>query len=656
MRIIVERGQGVLLAACLLAMSMPALARGAAPDEQQRSAPAIPLAEGVRTRCLEVLRAGIRSGEFWPAMHAAEGLALAGYGGEVRTCLKSKLETDPDDQHRCGLARELVRAGDLSKVAVMLDILAKEDPYAHVHACESLYKCFRTGDGHRLRAAMGRTGNPTLQMMAAAALGRCGSAEAIELLREKLKDENHEVYRIAAWVLGAIGDASDIPRIRKNVERASDPLSRAFCEHALAQLGDRQGREALLGNLRSGDPAVRTYAANSAGESRIVEAADALTALLGDPERDAQIRAAQSLLMLAQPAQPAEADISRDVYPATKQNPRYTEGSIFELNDGTLLYAVTEFVGSTDDHATAQIIARSSTDGGRTWGGPRVLQENVGRQNVMSVTLRRLSLAANGPAPIGMFYLAKHGPDDLDVHLRVSQDEARTFGEPVLITGRPGYHVMNNDRITVLNSGRLLAPIAATESLQKNHFVSYCCLSDDGGKTWRYGRGQVDLPQRGAMEPEVVELLDGRILMIARNQLGTVSAAWSEDGGDTWSPPGELPGVRAPEAPATLRRIPATGDLLLVWNNTYTPGTGHGGSRTPLAAAISRDDGRTWQNVRNLESRRDNTYAYTSLIFVQDRAVLSYYVADAKTGLHSSRFRCLPIAWFYSQGETAPAD
>lgn len=657
MRVLVDTRRGVWGTAWLLATVLSGLAGQATAEDPGRPAAAISLSDEVRTRCLDSLRAGIRSGEFWPAMHAAEGLTLAGYGNEVRVHLKPKLETEQDDRHRCGLARELVRAGDLSEVAVMLDILAKEDSYGHVHACESLFKCFRTGDGRRLRQAMGRADNPTLQIMAAAALGRCGSPEAMVLLREKLKDEKHDVHRIAAWVLGAIGDASDIPQIRRNVEGAPDPLARAFGEHSLAQLGDPAGREALLRNLRADDPAVRTYAANFAGDARVAQAVDALIALLDDPVADVQIRAAQSLLVLAQPVDPAaEADISRDVYPATKQNPRYTEGSIIELDDGTLLYAVSEFSGSGADHATAQIIARSSTDGGRTWTKARVLQENVGKQNVMSVTLRRLLPVANSSAPIGMFYLVKNGPDDLDVHLRISKDEARTFGEPILVTDRPGYHVMNNDRVTVLSTGRLLAPIAATDSLRENHFVSYCCLSDDGGKTWRYGRGRLELPKRGAMEPEVVELLDGRVLMIARNQLGTISAAWSENGGDTWSEPGELAGIQAPESPATIRRIPATGDLLLVWNNTYTPGTGHGGRRTPLTAAISRDDGRTWQNVRKLESRQDETYSYTSLIFVQDRAVLSYYVADAKSGLHSSRFRSLPVAWFYSQPEAVSAD
>ena len=48
--------------------------------------------------------------------------------------------------------------------------------------------------------------------------------------------------------------------------------------------------------------------------------------------------------------------------------------------------------------------------------------------------------------------------------------------------------------------------------------------------------------------------------------------------------------------------------------------------------------------------RTDETYAYTSLIFLKDRALLSYYVADEKTGRISSRFRSLPVNWFY-QGE-----
>jgi sialidase-1 len=68
-----------------------------------------------------------------------------------------------------------------------------------------------------------------------------------------------------------------------------------------------------------------------------------------------------------------------------------------------------------------------------------------------------------------------------------------------------------------------------------------------------------------------------------------------------------------------------------------------------LVAALSTDEGRTWQPRRVLENRTDQTYAYTSLLTVEDRVLLSYYVRDEQSGRISSRFRSLPLAWFYEQ-------
>jgi sialidase-1 len=265
----------------------------------------------------------------------------------------------------------------------------------------------------------------------------------------------------------------------------------------------------------------------------------------------------------------------------------------------------------------------------------------------MSTTLRRLDASDRAAGPIGLFYLVKNSPVDLKVYLRVSHDEAVTFDEPVLVSDAPGYHVMNNDRITRLASGRLLAPVASTGDVRSsNHFVSYCFYSDDRGARWQRGRGEVDYAKRGAMEPEVIELADGRVAMIFRTQLGHIAISHSGDGGDTWSAPASWD-VQAPEAPATLRRIPSTGDLLLIYNDTFVPGAGHGGKRTPLTAAVSTDDGKTWQHRRNLETDADSTYAYTSLTFDRGRAVMSYYVGDDATGRITTRFRSLRIGWFY---------
>ena len=627
------------LGACLTVLAL------ATPAQQPA---AIDLDTETTMKCLTILREGLASDEFWPAMHAAEGLSLAGHGAEVREALTLRLATETDGQRRCGLARELVRAGDRSQARVMLDLLAQPDPYAHVHAAESLFKVNEIGDGALLRAALADRGNTSKSMMAAAALARWGSGEALAFLREQVQSGDADVARIAAWVLGQVGDASDIPALQAGAARFSDPSARSFFEHALAAHGDPAGVAALAANLKSEDDGTRTMAANFAGEIGLAELRGDLQALLDDENLDARIRAAQSLLMLAKPIVKPVGIIVSDVYPATDAHPRYSEGDIHVLNDGRYLYATTEFIGDGSDFAQAHLVARISGDGGRTWGEQTELQENVGGKNVMSLTFQELS-----DSEVGLFYLRKNDFNDLAVYLRRSTDHGETFGAPELVTDAPGYHVMNNDRVIRLRSDRLLAPVASSPDVRTdNHFKCRTWISDDAGKTWRAGAGEVDYPQRGAMEPEVLELNDGGILMIIRTQLGHIAAAYSEDGGDTWSEASDW-GVRAPEAPATVRRIPSTGHLLLIWNDTFVEGAGHGGQRAPLTIAVSKDEGKTWAHKKNIETIEGDGasftsgFSYISATFHGGRVLLSYYVAAADSAKVASRFRSFPIAWLY---------
>ncbi|HET6575956.1 MAG TPA: exo-alpha-sialidase, partial [Fimbriiglobus sp.] len=543
----------------LLLLALGASGRAADPPAT------VPLDPTLRERCLTVLRDGLKSDEFWPAMHAAEAITLAGHGQEVLAALAKRSETD--DQKRCGLAREAVRAGDRTKLPTLLEILDKPGSNGHTHAAESLFKVAEVGDGRKLRAALAQDANPRLKLMAAAALAHCGHPTALDAVRKHLTSPDVELRKVTVWVLGQLGMKSDVGPICAGLTKETDPLAKAYFVHALATLGDAEGKKLLGDNLTSSDSAIKTYAAEFAGHSRAVEFRVALVKLLDDPTLDVRVRAAQSLVALSKPPADAGEVIITDVYRATDANPRYSEGSVALLADGSLLYATTEFTGGAADASKAHVIARASRDGGRTWGRPRILQENVGKQNVMSVTLRRMRPnAVDGP--LGLFYLVKNGPADLKMYLRVSSDEAKTFGEPVRVTGGPGYHVVNNDRVTVLSTGRIIVPVAWDDDISQKggmHFVCFCYYSDDGGKTWARGAGSIDLPKRGAMEPEVLELKDGKLLMIIRTQLGHIATATSTDGGNHWGEPSWLP-VTAPESPATIRRIPATGDLLLLWN------------------------------------------------------------------------------------------
>ncbi len=250
--------------------------------------------------CLEVLREGLRSDEFWPSIHAAEGLTLGGYGREVRAHLEPKLKTEKDDQHRCGLARELVRAGDKDKLKIMIGILEGEKDHGHVHAAESLYKVGGAGKIKSMRATFAQKKNIRLQLMAAAAMGKAGDAKAMAFLRERMRNEKDpKLYTVAAWILGRIGAEADIALIRSRLADAPDVLSKAYLNHAMAALGDPHGQAALTSNMESNDPGIRVYAAVFASDAGMGGVKPQLIKLLKDDTLDVRIRAAQSLLVLS---------------------------------------------------------------------------------------------------------------------------------------------------------------------------------------------------------------------------------------------------------------------------------------------------------------------------------------------------------------------
>jgi len=268
----------------------------------------IRLQDATRAKCNKVLRQAIDSDEFWPSMHAAEAMTLAGAGEEVRQRLVPRLEKEEDDQRRCGLARELVRAGDRERVAVLVEILAGKETYGHVHACESLYKVSEVGDKQLLLQAMRQTEDAIKALMAAAALGRAGNSEALSLVRKQLRHDDPKTARIAAWILARLGTADDIPLLNAETKRMKEPLDRVMFDHALAALGDQAGLQTLTRNLSHTDSQIRALAATFAADARATFVHKQLAELLEDEDLDVQVRAAQSLLMLSVTFQPSESE------------------------------------------------------------------------------------------------------------------------------------------------------------------------------------------------------------------------------------------------------------------------------------------------------------------------------------------------------------
>ncbi len=326
-------------------------------------------------------------------------------------------------------------------------------------------------------------------------------------------------------------------------------------------------------------------------------------------------------------------------------NPRNGEGDFIKLKDGRVLFVYTHFTGDGSDHAAAHLAGRFSSDGGRTWTGEDVVVvPNEGGQNVMSVSLLRLQ-----DGRIGLFYLRKNSITDCRPCMRISTDEAKTWGEPTLcINDQIGYYVLNNDRAVQLKSGRIVLPVALhnTPEYKKPDWAGtiMCYLSDDNGKSWRCGKDQfiAQSPQGKrvmAQEPGVVELKDGRLMMFMRGNGGSQYVCHSADGGDTWSAPGPS-NIISPRSPASIKRIPKTGDLILVWNNHQGLDEARRRGRTPLTVALSRDEGKTWEKIKNLEDDPKGSYCYTAISFLDDHVLLAYYTR----GTQITRF---DLDWLY---------
>ena len=276
---------------------------------------------------------------------------------------------------------------------------------------------------------------------------------------------------------------------------------------------------------------------------------------------------------------------------------------------------------------------RYSSDEGRTWSEAQSLEVPAKDGQVNSVI--RLN---SGKLALFAIY-----NDDVRHHQNrnfvtnrlnwyVSSDEGKTWSEPVRMnpTGQPG--APHHDTVIQTQKGRIIVPV---RSFNQGHFgmyettgaygvvrgtrkkigghahwpemdVSFVYYSDDEGQTWwRSDREIVVWKDKGyggmwpMDEPNVIELKDGRILMFARTTLGRLYQTTSEDGGNRWGYP-EPTELASSYSPCRLRRIPKTGDLICVWNQISAEEIRRGFRRARLSAAISKDDGKTWEHFKTI--------------------------------------------------------
>lgn len=328
------------------------------------------------------------------------------------------------------------------------------------------------------------------------------------------------------------------------------------------------------------------------------------------------------------------------ICPWTPENPRHDHQLIFPLSGGRLLFVWCEYYasrpslvrrkptsksGQAGDEMPCRIMGRVSDDLGRTWGPRFAMQDNLWQHNVKHPNLVRLP-----GGEILFFFVGWDSQDQRNLFLKRSGNEGETWSE-IQQVSEPGWLCANNDHALTLKNGRVIVPVHGPDTGKtylggESKLHSFVYYSDDGFQTWRRSRNSMTAPDRGAHEPAIVELRDGRLLAFLRTRTGRIWQSWSEDQGETWSP-SQATELKAPDSPPLLKRIPSTGDLLLLWNNVESRSNW---PRTPLTSAISRDEGKTWVHLQDVDNRPDFDAAYASVHFAGEEALVAYYTRPTR--------------------------
>ncbi len=237
-------------------------------------------------------------------------------------------------------------------------------------------------------------------------------------------------------------------------------------------------------------------------------------------------------------------------------------------------------------------------------------------------------------------------PSKNQLTFAISRDLGRTWSDPRPMTDEPLPGYMFQNAILRLSSGRIVLPcylgVTSLHELSEIHtntggwadgqwvsteahyydpgFLScYVLFSDDEGKTWQLnssGQIHIFLPDGNfspTAEPSVVEVQPGKLLMMMRTRLGRAFCSWSHDNGDTWTKP-QPTHLASSNSPVVIKKLPATGHLLCVWNQAGEEEIKQGYIRSRLSAAVSRNGGAIWEFFQNVESLHEQRHVQSGPI------------------------------------------
>lgn len=300
--------------------------------------------------------------------------------------------------------------------------------------------------------------------------------------------------------------------------------------------------------------------------------------------------------------------------------------SLIELADGDLM--ATWFSSKVETSSDAVIFGANWNRETGEWSPPRpIIDEHY------SKSLGNTALFRDDDGRIWLWFAAVFagGWSGAMVDYTVSSDEGRTWSPGKRLVWWPG-NLPRNPPVDV-GDHEMLVPL----------FIDFWYEADlVGSYTARikYRNGQpikttfASLDDTDAIQPTLVPLPDGRILLLARDK-GEVAVkrSWSSDGGLSWGPVSNtnLPNPGAAVAGLYVEELDA---VLLCYNHSPD-------MRDPLSLAVSVDGGVSFTRITDLATKPgdpESSFAYPALIRTGDGLIHAIWTHDKRATLKHVRF------------------
>ncbi|MCK5470392.1 MAG: exo-alpha-sialidase, partial [Cyclobacteriaceae bacterium] len=343
----------------------------------------------------------------------------------------------------------------------------------------------------------------------------------------------------------------------------------------------------------------------------------------------------------------------------------YRIPSLVTTQKGTLLAFAERRVG-LHDHAQNDIVLKRSFNNGETWENMQIIADfgNSSLNDPLAVVLesgRILLMFKMYPYGVharnsGWIQMADNGydgPRNTKAYITWSDDDGVNWETPKEITKMIRPHDRINSGSPGIGiqlkrgeyKGRIVMPLYFTKKINDNErsWTNAVAWSNDEGATWTISNDISQKDQTGyGNEAQVVELSDGSLLFVARNQGGFHrKVSTSNDGGLTWSNMRidyELPGT-ACQGSVLRYSWPEDGESMII-----QAGPANKYSRNQGTAKISTDEGNTWKYSRVIDP---DYFAYSCMTKQENGNVGLLYEAK---GYSEISFVSLTTDWI-KQGD-----